>query len=37
VFVQGENTLAVVVKQVGGTSPDLTFDLALQLGVIPKP
>jgi hypothetical protein len=37
VFVQGENTLAVVVKQTGGTSPDLTFDLELQLGVVPKP
>jgi hypothetical protein len=37
VFVQGENTLAVVVKQSGGTSPDLTFDLELQLGVVPTP
>lgn len=34
VFVHGENTLAVVVKQTGGSSPDLTFDLELQLGVI---
>ncbi|MDC0708229.1 DUF1929 domain-containing protein [Stigmatella sp. ncwal1] len=32
-FVQGENTLAVVVKQVGATSPDLSFDLALDVGV----
>jgi hypothetical protein len=37
VFVQGENTIAVVVKQTGGTSPDLTFDLELQLGIVPKP
>ncbi len=37
VFVQGENTIAVVVKQTGGTSPDLTFDLELQLGVVPQP
>ena len=37
-FVQGENTLAVMVKQVGSTSPDLTFDLALELGVsVPPP
>jgi hypothetical protein len=35
-FVQGENTIAVVVKQTGGTSPDLTFDLELQLGLIPS-
>ncbi len=33
-FVDGENTIAVVVKQTGATSPDLTFDLELQLGVI---
>jgi hypothetical protein len=33
-FVQGTNTIAVVVKQTGGTSPDLTFDLELQLGVV---
>ncbi|MCY1078725.1 galactose oxidase-like domain-containing protein [Archangium lansingense] len=36
-FVQGENTIAVVVKQTGGTSPDLSFDLELQLGVVPNP
>lgn len=30
-FVQGENTIAVIVKQNGGTSPDLSFDLELQL------
>jgi galactose oxidase len=33
VFVQGENTVAVMVKQVGATSPDLTFDLSLELGL----
>lgn len=33
-FVMGENTLAVVVKQVGATSPDLSFDLALEVGVM---
>jgi galactose oxidase len=37
VFVQGENTLAVVVKQTGATSPDLSFDLELQLGVVTGP
>ncbi|MFP2905262.1 galactose oxidase-like domain-containing protein [Pyxidicoccus sp. 3LFB2] len=38
VFVQGENTVAVVVKQVGATSPDLTFDLSLELGIsVPPP
>jgi hypothetical protein len=38
VFVQGENTLAVMVKQVGSTSPDLSFDLSLELGVsVPPP
>ena len=37
VFVPGENTLSVVVKQTGATSPDLTFDLELQLGVVPRP
>ncbi|PTL76930.1 galactose oxidase-like domain-containing protein [Vitiosangium sp. GDMCC 1.1324] len=37
VFVQGENTLAVVVKQTGATSPDLSFDLELQLGVVQGP
>jgi galactose oxidase len=36
-FVQGTNTIAVVVKQTGGTSPDLTFDLELQLGVVSGP
>ncbi|MFP2926151.1 galactose oxidase-like domain-containing protein [Pyxidicoccus sp. 3LG] len=37
-FVQGENTLAVMVKQNGGTSPDLSFDLSLELGVsVPPP
>lgn len=36
-FVQGENTLAVMVKQVGRTSPDLIFDLSLELGVTPPP
>lgn len=34
VFVQGENTIAVIVKQTGATSPDLSFDLELQLGVV---
>ncbi|WP_257458983.1 galactose oxidase-like domain-containing protein [Archangium lipolyticum] len=34
VFVQGENTLAVVVKQTGATSPDLSFDLELRLGIV---
>ncbi|KFE70392.1 hypothetical protein DB31_5434 [Hyalangium minutum] len=33
-FVVGENTLAVMVKQVGATSPDLSFDLALDVGVM---
>lgn len=33
VFVQGENTLGVMVKQVGATSPDLSFDLSLALDV----
>ncbi|QSQ26578.1 DUF1929 domain-containing protein [Pyxidicoccus parkwayensis] len=38
VFVQGENTIAVMVKQVGSTSPDLSFDLSLQLGIsVPPP
>jgi hypothetical protein len=38
VFVQGENTVAVMVKQVGATSPDLTFDLSLELGIsVPPP
>ncbi|WP_245919099.1 galactose oxidase-like domain-containing protein [Melittangium boletus] len=37
VFVQGENTLAVMVKQAGATSPDLSFDLELQLGFVPNP
>ncbi|WP_245768527.1 glyoxal oxidase [Stigmatella aurantiaca] len=32
-FVVGENTLAGVVKQVGATSPDLSFDLALDVGI----
>ncbi|ADO72671.1 galactose oxidase-like domain-containing protein [Stigmatella aurantiaca] len=37
-FVKGENTVAVVVKQVGATSPDLSFDLALDVGVqVPAP
>ena len=36
-FVPGANTIAVVVKQTGGTSPDLTFDLELQLGVVSGP
>ncbi|MCP3141916.1 DUF1929 domain-containing protein [Pyxidicoccus sp. QH1ED-7-1] len=37
-FVQGENTLAVMVKQVGSSSPDLSFDLSLELGVsVPPP
>jgi hypothetical protein len=31
VFVAGDNTLAVMVKQVGPTSPDLSFDLGLEL------
>jgi len=33
-FVVGENTVAVMVKQVGGSSPDLSFDLALEVGVM---
>ena len=37
VFVQGENSVAVVVKQAGATSPDLSFDLELQLGFVPTP
>lgn len=38
IFVQGENTVAVMVKQVGATSPDLTFDLSLELGIsVPPP
>jgi galactose oxidase len=32
-FVMGENVIAVMVKQNGRTSPDLTFDLALEVGV----
>ena len=36
-FVQGENTIAVIVKQTGATSPDLSFDLELQLGVVQGP
>ena len=36
VFVQGENTLAVMVKQAGATSPDLSFDLELQLDFVPN-
>lgn len=36
-FVPGENILAVVVKQNGPTSPDLSFDLELQLGFSLKP
>ena len=32
-FVSGENIIGVVVKQVGKTSPDLSFDLALELGL----
>jgi galactose oxidase len=36
-FVNGENTIAVIVKQTGATSPDLTFDLELQLGVVQGP
>jgi galactose oxidase len=35
-FVPGENTLAVVVKQVGATSPDLSFDLSLDVGIQTK-
>jgi hypothetical protein len=31
VFVTGENTLAVMVKQVGPTSPDVSFDLELSV------
>ena len=30
-FVAGENTISVVVKQVGGSSPDLSFDLQLKV------
>ncbi|WP_241759549.1 polysaccharide deacetylase family protein [Pyxidicoccus parkwayensis] len=30
-FVAGENTIAVMVKQVGPTSPDLSFDLELSV------
>jgi galactose oxidase len=33
-FVVGENTIAVIVKQVGATSPDLSFDLGLEVGVM---
>ena len=36
-FVPGENTLAVVVKQNGAGSPDLSFDLELRLGVALTP
>jgi galactose oxidase len=31
VFVAGENTLAVMVKQNGKTSPDVSFDLRLDV------
>ena len=34
-FVVGENTVAVIVKQVNGSSSDLSFDLELQ--VTPAP
>jgi hypothetical protein len=37
VFVQGENILGVMVKQNGQTSPDLSFDLFLELGVSVQP
>lgn len=33
-FVVGENTIAVMVKQVGATSPDLSFALSLDVGVM---
>jgi galactose oxidase len=33
-FVLGENTIAVMVKQVGATSPDLSFDLALEVVIM---
>ncbi|MBM7116884.1 galactose oxidase-like domain-containing protein [Archangium primigenium] len=36
VFVQGENTVAVMVKQAGATSPDLSFDLELHLSFVPN-
>ena len=36
-FVQGENTIAVMVKQAGASSPDLSFDLELQLDLVPQP
>ncbi|MBZ4421232.1 galactose oxidase-like domain-containing protein [Myxococcus sp. RHSTA-1-4] len=36
-FVPGENTVAVMVKQIGGTSPDLSFDLSLELGLSVPP
>jgi galactose oxidase len=32
-FVTGENIIAVMVKQVGGTSPDFSFNLELELGL----
>jgi galactose oxidase len=32
-FVAGENTIAAMVKQVGATSPDLSFDLSLDVGI----
>ncbi|WP_373044755.1 polysaccharide deacetylase family protein [Vulgatibacter sp.] len=34
-FVSGENVIAVMVKQVGKSSPDLSFDLDLQLTTAP--
>ena len=35
-FVAGENIVAVMVKQVGPTSPDLSFALQLDLTTVPK-
>jgi hypothetical protein len=34
-FVTGENTIGVMVKQTGRTSPDLSFDLSLDVGITP--
>ncbi|XXF81084.1 DUF1929 domain-containing protein [Myxococcaceae bacterium GXIMD 01537] len=36
-FVSGENIVAVMIKQVGKTSPDLSFNLSLDLGVTTVP
>jgi hypothetical protein len=36
-FVEGENTVGVMVKQNGRTSPDLSFDLSLELGISVQP